>query len=81
VWGTSGDAENIVWGTSDEASEPAPLFDDPNQPPANGDASWDSLFPASLAPVLIDDSTTTGLTSMDTSSTTTVSTTGLLGGL
>jgi serine protease AprX len=92
VWGTSllgenivratrGDAENIVWGTSDEASEPAPLFDDPNQPPANGDASWDSLFPPSLAPVLIDDSTTTGLTSMDTSSTTTVSTTGLLGGL
>jgi serine protease AprX len=81
VWGTSANAENIVWGTSDEASEAAPLFDDPNQPPAVGDASWDSLFPPSLAPVLIEDSTTTGLTSMDTSSTTTVSTTGLLGGL
>lgn len=69
VWGTSRGDENIVWGTSDEVSEPAPLFDDPAQPPVDLDPSWESLFPPDLAPVYIDDSTSTGTT------------TGLLGGL
>ncbi len=53
VWGTSGDVDNIVWGTSSEednatwgnSGEDAPLFDDPNAPAENFDATvWDSIF-------------------------------------
>jgi serine protease AprX len=46
VWGTSGDFDNIVWGTSDDdASVPAPLYDDPEVSPPTFDVfEFDSLF-------------------------------------
>jgi serine protease AprX len=48
VWGTSL-GENIVWGTSDEAQVPV-LYNDLN---ADDSGSWESLFPADIAPVLV----------------------------
>ena len=80
VWGTSGDTDSIIWATSDETNDPPVLFDDV---PA-GSTSFESLFPAELAPDPgYPDSTIAGLTTtMDTTtSIVPVSTTGLLGGL
>jgi hypothetical protein len=58
VWGTSGSTDNILWATSDEAGEPAVLFDDLPV----GPVSFESLFPPELAdPVTTVTTTVTGL--------------------
>jgi serine protease AprX len=65
VWGTSGDSENIVWGTSDDAEVPV-LFNDLL---VDDSASYESLFPPDVAPVLdvitpLTDPVTSTLTSL-----------------
>jgi hypothetical protein len=58
VWGTSGETENVVWGTSaDEdmtwgsSSDDTPFYDDPDVPPVLIDPlDWDEFLPAPSAP-------------------------------
>jgi hypothetical protein len=83
VWGTSGDMENIVWGTSDEESTPV-LFNDLG---VDDSASFESLFPPDIAPVLDENTTTASPTLVTTPvlapvvAPVTSTLTGLLGGL
>ena len=63
MWGTNGETDNVVWGTSSDdegdnltwgnSGEDAPLFDDPDVEPVSFDASvWEDLFgPSTLDPL------------------------------
>jgi serine protease AprX len=83
VWGTSGDVDNLVWGTASESDnmtwgnsgEDTPLFEDPDAPPPNFDATvWENIFPTEPLQVLSGEETVLSPV------TTVTSPTGILGG-
>ena len=89
---TSGDVDNIVWGTSSEednatwgnSGEDSPLFDDPSAPAENFDATvWENIFQDEpiVMPATEPAATSPEATATTTTTTTVVeTTTGLLGG-